>query len=383
MLSEFMRCLLFHCLPLLAILLQFNTCLAAPAIYIGTYTAGTSKGIYRADWDPVHGVASNLELAAETSNPSFLAAAADHHCLYAVGEMSNVDGKGTGAVSGFAINPTNGLLSPLNQVATGGSGPCHVSVDAAEKFLLVANYGSGSIAGFPIESDGLLGKAATFIQHRGSSLNHARQSGPHAHFIITDPKNRYALTCDLGLDKILTYPLNPARTMFSSNASSFISIAPGSGPRHLAFSSSGNWAFAISEMSSTVTLMEYDSKRGRLREAQTISTLPENFSGHNSGAEIQAHPAGKFVYASNRGHDSIAVFEFNSARKKLTRIENVSTGGKTPRHFALDPAGHWLLAENQDSGSVVTFEINQKTGKLTATGNVLKVGSPVCLVFVP
>ena len=378
-----MRRLLIHSLPFLAFLFGFNTCPAGPSIYIGTYTSGSSKGIYRAEWDAHQGIVSNPVLAVETPNPSFLAIAKNHHCLYAVGEMSNVDGKGTGSVSAYAINPTNGLLTLINQVATGGSGPCHVSVEATEQTLVVANYGSGSIAAFPIKPNGGLGAAATFNQHHGGSVNQQRQSGPHAHFITADPENRFALTCDLGLDKILSYPLGPARMILSSNVSSSISITPGSGPRHLAFSSNGKWAFAINEMSSTVTLMEYDRKHGRLDEAQTISTLPDDFSGHNSGAEIQAHPHGKFVYASNRGHDSIAVFEFHPAQKKLERLQNVSTGGKTPRHFALDPTGRWLLAENQDSGTIVTLEVNQNTGKLTPTGRVLKVGSPVCLVFVP
>jgi 6-phosphogluconolactonase len=352
-------------------------------VYIGTYTGAKSKGIYLSRFDPATGRLTSPELAAETPSPSFLAIHPGKRFLYAVGEATNLGGKPVGAVSTFNLDAKTGQLTLLNQESSGGAGPCHLAVDPTGKCLLVANYGSGSIAALPIRADGSLAVPSAVIQHQGSSVNPQRQAGPHAHFIIPDPGNRFALTCDLGLDQVLVYRLDPGKGSLVANVPPFAAVKPGSGPRHLVFHPSGRFVFLINEMGSTVTAFAYDAKRGALKELQTISTLPEGFAGNSTCAEVQVHPFGKFVYGSNRGHDSIAVFGFDAARGKLTCLEHQPTQGKTPRHFALDPAGHWLLAENQDSDNIVVFRVDAKTGRLSPAGQTVSVGAPVCAVFVP
>ena len=352
-------------------------------VYIGTYTGAKSKGIYVSRFDSATGRLTAPELAVATPSPSFLALHPNGRFLYAVSETSNLAGKRVGAVSAFSVDAKTGQLTLLNRQSSGGAGPCHLAVDRKGKCLLVANYGSGSIAALPIQADGALAEPGTIIQHQGSSVNPERQAGPHAHFITPDPGNRFALTCDLGLDQVLVYRLDPAKAALVANDPPFASVKPGSGPRHLAFHPSGRFAFLINEMSSTLTVFAYDAKRGALKELQTVSTLPEDFTGSRSGAEVQVHPSGKFVYASNRGHDSIAVFSFDPKTGKLTPVEHQPTQGKTPRHFALDPTGQWLLAENQDSDTIVIFRVDAKTGRLSPTGQTVSVGAPVCAVFLP
>ena len=354
----------------------------AMLVYIGTYTGGKSKGIYVSRFDPATGRLTPPELAAETPSPSFLAIHPAKRCLYAVGEATQLGGKPVGAVSAFKLDAHTGQLTFLNQAPSGGGGPCHLAVDRTGKCVLVANYGSGSIAALPIRADGSLADPATTIQHQGSSVNPQRQAGPHAHFITADPRNRFALTCDLGLDQVLVYRLDPAKSSLVANTPPFAAVKPGSGPRHLAFDPSGRFMFLINEMGSTLTVFAYDAKRGALSEWQTISTLPEGFTGNSTCAEVQVHPSGKFVYGSNRGDDSITVFSFDEASGKLKCLEHQPTQGKTPRHFALDPAGHWLLAENQDSDSIAVFRVDAKTGRLSPTGQTVSVGAPVCAVFV-
>ncbi len=354
-------------------------------VNFGHNTGAQSKGIYVSRFDSSTGKLSEPELAAETKNPSFLAMNPTGKFLYAVGEVNDMQGKRGGAVNAFAIDGKTGKLTALNQQASGGGGPCHVSVDASGKTLLIANYGSGSIAAFPVKTDGSLGEAAATLQHFGSSVNPKRQAGPHAHFIVPSPDNRFALTCDLGLDKILAYPLDAAVAKLTTNNPSVAVVAPGAGPRHLAFSPDGRFVFVINEMKLTITVFTYDAKTAAMTEVQTLSTFPPNYivTEKDSCAEIAVHPSGKFVYGSNRGHDSIAVFTADTKTGKLTLEQNESTQGKTPRHFAIDPSGRWLLAENQNSDSVVVFAIDTTTGKLKPTGQTITVGSPVCAVFVP
>jgi 6-phosphogluconolactonase len=352
-------------------------------VFIGTYTGAKSKGIYVSRFDPATGRLTAPELAAETQSPSFLALHPGGRFLYAVGEATNLGGNRGGAVSAFSLDAKAGRLAPLNHQSSGGAGPCHLAVDQTGKCLLTANYGSGSIAALPIGADGSLGEPGSVIQHHGSSVNPQRQAGPHAHFITPDPGNRFALTCDLGLDQVLVYRLDPAKAALVANDPPFAAVKPGSGPRHLVFHPSGRFVFLINEMGSTITMFAYDSEKGALKEVQTISTLPEGFAGKSSCAEVQVHPSGDFVYGSNRGHDSIAVFSVDRASGKLTSVGYQSTQGKTPRHFALDPTGKWLLAENQESGSIVVFRVDPKTGGLSATGQSVSVGSPVCVVFLP
>jgi len=352
-------------------------------VYIGTYTGPQSKGIYVSRFDASTGSLSSPELAAETKNPSFLALHPNRRFLYAVGELSGSGADSGGAVSAFSINAKTGRLTLLNQQSSRGAGPCHLALDSKGKCLWVANYGSGSIAALPVEADGKLAEAGVFIQHEGSSVNPRRQAGPHAHFITADPANRFALTCDLGLDKVLVYRLGPGKASLVPNDPPSLSIKAGAGPRHLAFHPNGRFVYLINEMESTLTALTYDSKRGALEELQTVSTLPETFHGASSGAEVQLHPSGKFVYASNRGHDSIAVFATEARTGKLTPLEHQLTGGKTPRHFTFDPSGHWLLAENQGSDNIVVFSVDSKSGRLKPTGQKIEVTAPVCVQFVP
>lgn len=354
-------------------------------VYIGTYTGGKSKGIYVSRFDSVGGRLGAPELAAEAVSPSFLAVHPNRRFLYAANESGDFAGKKSGAVSAFIIEPNSGKLTPLNQQPSGGDGPCHVAVDKAGKSLLVANYGGGSVEALPIKPDGSLDAPTSFIQHRGSSADKQRQQGPHGHFITTDAANRFALACDLGLDKVVVYKFDPANSSLAANDPPSASLAPGSGPRHLAFHSSGRFAYVINEMKCTMTAFSYVAERGELKEIQNPSTLPpgETMKPNYSTAEVEAHPSGKFLYGSNRGHDSIVVFATDPATGKLSYVENVSTQGRTPRSFGIDPTGNFLLAANQDSENVVVFRIDQNTGRLAATGTSIEVGKPVCVVFVP
>jgi 6-phosphogluconolactonase len=350
-------------------------------VYIGTYTGAKSQGIYLARFDESSGELSGTELAAETVNPTFLALSPDRRFLYAANEVGTWQGKPSGAVSAFSIDRSSGKLTLLNQQPSGGAGPCHLAVDKTAKCLLAANYGSGSVAALAIEADGRLKEPACTIQHQGASTNPQRQEGPHAHYITADPGNRFLFCCDLGLDKVLGYRLTPATASLVANDPPSVSAAAGAGPRHLAFHPSGRWVYVINELNSTLSAYEYDGTRGSLKELATVSTLPAEFKGHNSCAEVQVHPSGKFVYGSNRGDDSIAVFSIDSKTGKPTFTGRHPTRGKTPRHFTLDPSGKWLLAENQDSNDIFVFRVNATNGSLEPVGNRTEVGSPVCLVF--
>jgi 6-phosphogluconolactonase len=353
-------------------------------MYVGTYTRAPSKGIYAYRFQAATGRLTPLGtagLAAETENPSFLAVHPNQRFLYAVNEVSRYEGRPAGSVSAFSIDRATGALTLLNRVSSGGGGPCHVSVDRSGKWLFVANYGGGSVAAFPLRDDGTLGEASAFFQHAGSSVNKARQSGPHGHAAVVSPDNRFVLAADLGLDQILTYRIDPARGGLAPAEPPFVAVAPGSGPRHLAFRPDGKFAYVLTEMLSSVVAFGYDAGRGTLTQLQTLSTLPDGFSGDSSGAEIVAHPGSKFLYASNRGHDSIAAFRIDEAKGTLTSIDRVSTQGKTPRSFEIDPSGRFLVAANQNSGTLVVFRIDQQTGALTPAGTSVEVPSPVSVVF--
>jgi 6-phosphogluconolactonase len=348
-------------------------------VYFGTYTDRGSRGIYVGKLNLANAELKDVVLAGEASRPSFVAIQLDGKHLYAVGEMSDFAGKKAGAVSAFAIDPRSGKLTLLNQQSSGGPGPCYVAIDRAGKNVLVANYGGGSVACLPIQSDGSLAAATSFIQHEGSSI-HPRQKEPHAHSINLDPNGRFAFVPDLGLDKIMIYRFVAERGELTPHDPAFAVVAPGSGPRHLAFHSDGRHAYVINEIASTVTAFEYDPERGELTPRQTISTLPEDFRGQSTGAEIQVHPSGQFVYASNRGHDSIAAFAVGS-KGELTPLGQTSTQGKTPRNFGIDPTGKYLIAANQDSDNVVLFRINQDSGALEPTGQSVPISAPVCVRF--
>jgi len=351
--------------------------------YVGTYTSKTtSKGIYAYRFDPAKGQLTSIGVAAESVDPSFLAVHPSGKYLYAVNELSNFNGEVSGAVSAFAIDAKTGALKFLNQVPTRGAGTCYVSLDKTGSFVLAANYDSGSIASFPVHGDGSLGTASGFVQHSGTGPNKERQEGPHAHWIGTSPDNRFALAVDLGLDQVIVYGFEGDKGIFTPMLSGFAKVKPGSGPRHLAFHPNGKFAYVISEMASTVTVFSYKAKTGSFSSLQTISTLPNDYSGPKEAAEIAVHPSGKFLYASNRGHDSIAVFAINQKKGTLQSLGQVLTGGKTPRHFAIDPTGKYLLVENQESNNIVIFHIDLATGSLTPTGQTVEAPSPVCITFV-
>jgi 6-phosphogluconolactonase len=351
-------------------------------VYVGTYTNHGGKGIYAFRLDSATGKPTSLGLAAETAEPSFLGADSSNRFLYAVNETANYNGQPTGAVSAFAIDPKTGKLSFLNEVSSRGEDPAHVALDRTDRYALVSNYTGGSVAVFPVLKDGRLGEASWFVQHQGSSVDPQRQKGPHAHAIALSPDNRFAVVADLGLDQLLVYGFDAAKGTLGAKPQ-VVAASPGAGPRHLVFSSDGRFLYAINEMQSTVATYSYDSATGALHELQTISTLPKGYSGSNTAAEIDIHPSGQFLFASNRGEDSIAVFAIDSITGRLTYVETHSTGGKTPRNFAVDPTGSWLLAANQDSDDIVVFRIDRKSGRLTPTGDMLQVSSPTCLKFVP
>lgn len=350
-------------------------------VYFGTYTNTGSQGIYSADFDPETGRMSSLSLVAETPQPSFLAVTFDHKFLYAINEIEQYEGQADGAVTAFSIESSTGKLTPLNQVSSRGAGPAHITLDQSGRYILVANYGGGSVAVFARNPDGSIGELTSFVRHVGSSVNPQRQSAPHAHCIAMSPDNRFAVVADLGLDQLLEYPFNEKHGTLGE--ARMVHTDPGVGPRHLVFSENGRFVYVINELASTVVVYSYDHRDGFMKSIQTISTLPSGFKGENTDAEIALHPNGKFLYASNRGDDSITVFAVRSRKGTLSAIETVPTGGKTPRNFALDPAGNWLFAANQDSNTVVTFRVDKKTGRLTVAGQPLQVYSPVMIDFVP
>jgi 6-phosphogluconolactonase len=350
-------------------------------MYVGTYTGPESKGIYAYRFDARTGEVTPLGLAGEAKNPSFLAIHPNRKFLYAVGESAD-GGAWGGSVSAFSLDRATGKLTFLNSASSGGKGPCHLVVDKTGRNLVVANYGSGASAVVPIKADGRLGEPSSTIQHSGSSVDRARQQGPHAHSANLSPDNRFAFVADLGLDKVLVYKFDAAKGVITPNAPPFATVAPGSGPRHFAFHPSGKFAYVINEMGSTMTAFAYDAAGGVLTSLQTISTLPEGFSGKSYCAEVVAHPSGKFLYGSNRGHNSISVFAIDPVKGTLTAVEQTLTGGKWPRNFNIDPTGAYLFAANEQSNDIFLFRIDPATGRLKPTGKRLDVGKPVCIKFV-
>jgi 6-phosphogluconolactonase len=352
-------------------------------VYVGTYTTKqSSKGIYAYRFDATKGQLTPIGLAAESQDPSFLAVDPGEKYLYAVNEVNNFNDAKSGAVSAFAIDRESGTLKLLNQVSTHGAGPCHVSLDKTGKYVLVANYEGGSVATLPVHDDGSLGLVAGFVQHSGSSVDKERQEGPHAHWIGVSPDNRFAVVADLGLDDVLVYHLDLNKGSLTPNDPPYAEVKPGAGPRHFAFHPNGKFAYVLNEMASTVTAFTFQPQKGSLTSLQTISTLPKDYTGVKQAAELVVHPSGKFLYASNRGHDSTAVFAVNPAKGTLALTGTVPTKGKTPRNFAIDPTGAFLLAANQSSGNIVVFRIDGATGGLTPTGQTVDVPAPVCITFV-
>jgi 6-phosphogluconolactonase len=348
--------------------------------YVGTYTTKTSsKGIYAFRFDTATGQLSLIGVAAETPDPSWVVVHPNGKYLYAANETEK-----SSTISAFAIEPKTGKLTLLNQLPALGEDPCYLSFDKTGKYLLVANYSSGTIAVFPILADGLLGEHTALMKDQGATgPNKERQEAPHAHWIEASPDNRFVLVADLGLDEVLVYKFDAASGALTPNEPAFARLKAGSGPRHAVFYPNGKFVFAVSELSSTATSFAYDLKKGTLKEIGAASTLPPGFSGRNDVAEAAVHPNGKCLYVSNRGNDSIAIFSIDPVNRTLTPTGGIPTGGKEPRHFAIDPTGKYLLAENQFSNNIVVFKIDRATGGLMPTGQMVDVPSPVDLIFVP
>lgn len=359
-----------------------NTRRAQPFwVYVGTYTSEGSKGIHLLSFDPESGSLRRVGLAAEAPNPTFLAVHPQKGVLYAGSELRDAGGRHGGSLNAFAIDARTGGLRFLNRQPSRGDGPCHLSVEASGRFVLTANYASGSVAMLPVEADGRLGEPADGVQHEGSSVNRERQSGPHAHSITPSPDNRFALAADLGTDRIMVYRLDLAAGRLRPNDPPWTPVRPGAGPRHLVFHPERPMVYAINELDNTVVSFAWDAGRGALREIQTVSTLPAGFRETNYAADIHTDAAGRFLYGSNRGHDSIAVFGIG-ADGLLTPLGHASVGGRWPRHFALDSSGAWLLAANQESDAVTVLRRDPDTGNLQATRQSVEASKAVCVALV-
>jgi 6-phosphogluconolactonase len=350
-------------------------------VYVGTYTTGKSEGVYLYRLNLASGVLKQVGTTKGVVNPSFLALAPSRRYLYAVNEVGDFAGKKSGAVSAFAVDQRSGALRLLNQQASLGADPCYVDVDASGRFVLIANYTGGNVTVFPVQRDGSLGEATDMKQAQGSSVNPERQQGPHAHCIVLDPSNRFAYSCDLGTDKIMIFRFDARNGKLLSGEPPWVQVEPGAGPRHLAFHSGGKYVFVLSELRSTVTAFTRDPEKGSLHELQTITTLPKDFTGTSWSADIHVSLDGRFLYCSNRGHDSIAIFTIDPRNGALTTVGHETTRGMTPRNFAIDPTGEFLLVANQKSDNIVVFRLDQKTGRLNSTGHEVQVPSPVCLKF--
>lgn len=358
--------------------------------YVGTYTeqGSKSKGIYAFSYDAANGNIENLGLAAETTNPSWLAISPNGRFLYAVNEVQNYKGPNSGGVSAFSIDRdknghANGKLTFLNEVRSGGADPCYVTVDKTGKWVLIANYTGGSVAVFPVRKDGSLGEPSDFVQHEGHGSDPKRQQGPHAHSINLSPDNKFAFVDDLGLDEFRVFKFDAARGGLTMNIPP-VALDPGTGPRHFTLYPNGTFAYIIGEMKGTVTVLQSARKPALFEKIQTVSTLPADFKGEKEDAEIEIHPSGRFLFTSNRGEaNTIAVFAIDPEKGTLSPVQYAPTEGKTPRSFAIDPTGRLLFAENQNSNSIVVLRIDQKTGRLTPTGKVLDAASPVCIKFLP
>jgi 6-phosphogluconolactonase len=352
-------------------------------LYVGTYTSGKSEGIYVYRMNPATGELRHFDTVKGVVNPSYLAIDPQRRRLYAVNEVDDFNHHPAGAVSAFSIDRQTAGLTLLNQQSSLGGSPCYLTVDRTGKYVLLANYQGGSVAVLPVRADGGLGAATEMVQHHGSGPNRQRQEGPHAHCITLDGANRYAFAIDLGTDKVMIYRFDARRGKLAPNRTPWAAVKPGAGPRHLAFHPGGRFAYVINELDSTITVFTYAPARGALTAIQTVPTLPADFTGDNTCADVHVSPSGKFLYGSNRGHDSLVVFAIEGRTGKLRHVQHEPTGGKTPRNFAIDPSGRFLLAANQDSDTIRTFRIDPREGRLTATGHVAQVPSPVCLKLIP
>ena len=351
--------------------------------FVGTYTRGDSEGIYAYRYNSADGGMDPLGLVAETPNPSFLGLHPNGKFIYAVNE-GDPDSPSEGSISAFVVDTSTGKLTFLNKVDSMGGLPCHVVVDQTGNFVFVANYGGGSVVSYQLEADGSIGEMASLIQHDGSSVLSPRQDVPHAHEVVLSEDNSHLFVPDLGMDKVVVYQINAETGELTVNDPPAAELAPGAGPRHMAFHPGGRQAYVIGEIDSTITTFDFDPATAAFTSKQVVSTLPEGFDEDTSTAEIEISADGNFVYGSNRGHDSIAVFGVDPEDKTLTFVEHAPIQGRTPRNFVIDPTGAYLFSENQNTNNIVQFSREAATGRLTPTGQVLTdVPSPVCMVFLP
>ena len=375
--------LILCCMPLLAaVALARRAADDTMLVLVGTYTGQKSEGIYAFRFDARTGALTPAGLAAKTESPSFLVEHPNKRWVFAVNETDTLAGKKTGGVTGFTLDAAGGRLTPINQQPSEGAGPCHLTIDATGRFVLVANYSGGNLAVLPIDANGSLGHAVTIVQHAGSGANKERQEGPHAHAVVLSADNQYLLAADLGLDRVLAYRFTPDRGDLTRLEDGGAELPPGAGPRHIALDAAGRHLYAINELNSTVTMFDWDAAKAAATSRQTVSTLPDDVKIENSTAEIEIHPSGRFLYGSNRGHDSIAVFAIDPSTGRLTRTAVVPTRGKEPRHFSLDPSGRWLIAANQNTDTLAVFRVDQQTGGLEPVGDLVPAPTPVCVLFV-
>lgn len=345
-------------------------------LFAGTYTAETSEGIYVYKFNAATGDVAYVSTAKGIQNPSFLDITQDHKFLYSVGEMDE-----GGAVNAFRFDKNSGTLTFLNAQSSGGPAPCYVSVDKTGKWVLAGNYNGGSLSKLPTRKDGSLDSVSQIFKHEGKSINPERQNSPHVHSVNIAPNNKDIFVPDLGTDKIFVYQLNDSTGQLSQGTPPFINSVPGSGPRHFTFHPNQKFAYVIQELNATITAFLY--KSGTLEAFQTVGTLPEDYTGRKWCADIHISPDGKFLYGSNRAHESLTIFEIDQQTGKLTFIGRQPVLGKTPRNFIIDPTGEFLLVANQDSDNIVVFKRDRKTGLLKATGKEVKVSMPVCLKMIP
>jgi 6-phosphogluconolactonase len=346
-------------------------------VYFGTHRAGPGRGFSLAHFDSDTGVLTAPKFLLEAVEPAFFVIHPDGRHLYTVNSGA------PGGVSAYAIDPETGHLGLLNQVPSGWEDASYVCLDQTAHYVFVANYTGGNVAAFALDPGGRIGARTAFAQHSGRSIDPKRQTHAYAHSIIIDPTNRFVLVADLGVDRLFVYRFDVATGALTPNDPPYAAVAPGAGPRHATFHPNGRWVYLINEMGCTVTAFAWDSARGSLTEIQTIPTLPADFHGINTCAEVVVHPNGKFLYGSNRGHDSIAIFAIDQATGRLTPVEHVPTRGKWPRNFAFDPTGRWILVTNHNSDNAVVFRVDGGTGRLTPVGEPVSVPFPFCERFLP
>ncbi len=378
------RLLALLALPLLALPALADSPPRYPTywVYVGTYTAKDgSKGVYRCQFDSNTGTLSEPEVAAEVGSPSFLHVAPDGKSLYAVGEAAGKDG---GGVYSWKLDPATGKLSDQVSLTSKGAGPCHISTDAKNQFAVVANYGGGSTTLFKLKADGALDSLTGFLQHEGKVFDAKRQGGPHAHCGFFDPTGSVVYVPDLGLDKVMIHKLDPKTGEITANDPAFVKLPDRTGPRHITFTADGGTGFVCGEIDMTVHVLKLDVKGNKFEAVSSASTLPadEKATDKMSTAEVRMHPTGKWVYVSNRGHNSIAAFSYDADKMKLTPTGHMKGEMKTPRNFNLTPDGRWMFVCSQDGAKVTVWGINSQTGLATETKTVAKVSNPVCVKFV-